>query len=128
MVTALLLSDIDQLEAFNNRDRTCTERSWALLHELYCNQWKTGVVNKPKLRTYVTFKTQFKVEPYVLSFMSRGHTDLTWHNCDVEYYLFILKLVDGIAQMLMIECVKFVIMGRLKMKFILFSTAMLIVI
>ena len=31
-------------------------------------------MNKPKLRTYVTFKTQFKVEPYVLSIMSRGHT------------------------------------------------------
>ena len=43
---------------------------------------KTDVVNNPKLHPYVTFKTQFNVEPYILSFMNRSHrsylAQLSW--------------------------------------------------
>ncbi len=37
----------------------------------YCNQWKIESLNKLKLRKYVKFKTCFKIEDYVMSFMSR---------------------------------------------------------
>ncbi len=42
---------------------------WVLI--TYCNQWKIECLNKPKLHTYVKFKTCFKIEDYVMSFMSR---------------------------------------------------------
>ncbi len=49
--------------------KSCTFISW--LHETHCNQWKIEFLNKPKLRTYVKFKTCFKIEDYVMPFMSR---------------------------------------------------------
>ncbi len=41
------------------------------LHETYYNQWKIESLNKPKLCTYLKFKPCFKIEDYVMSFMSR---------------------------------------------------------
>ncbi len=43
----------------------CTKATWACLYETYCNQWKIESLNKPKLSTYVKFKTCFKIEDYV---------------------------------------------------------------
>ena len=37
------------------------------IHSVEEATWKIGVENKPKLRTYRTFKTQLKLEPYLLS-------------------------------------------------------------
>ncbi len=62
---------IDQARAFQTRNMVCTKAVWVCLHETYCNQWKIESLNKPKLRTYVKFKTCFKIEDYVMSFMSR---------------------------------------------------------
>ncbi len=45
---------------------------WALLHELQCKQLD-DITRKPKLYTYVTFKTSYEVEPYALQFMNRKH-------------------------------------------------------
>ncbi len=44
---------------------------WTLLHEDVCKIWEDNIKIMPKLRTYITFKKVFEVEPYVLSFMSR---------------------------------------------------------
>ncbi len=66
-----LLSSIDQARAFQTRNMVCTKAAWACLHETYCNKWKIKSLNKPKLCTYVKFKTCFKIEDYVKSFMSR---------------------------------------------------------
>ncbi len=41
-----------------------------LLHELQWKQWSDKITRKPKLRTYVTFKNSYEVEPYALSFMN----------------------------------------------------------
>ncbi len=49
----------------------CTKAAWACLHETFCNQWKIESFNEHKLHTYVKFKTCFKIEDYVISFMSR---------------------------------------------------------
>ncbi len=66
-----LLSNIDQARAFQTRNMDCTKATWTCLLETYCNQWKIESLNKPKLRTYVKFKTCFKMEDYVMLFMSR---------------------------------------------------------
>ncbi len=66
-----LLSSIDQARLFQTRNIVCTKAAWACLHETYCNQWKIESLNKPKLRSYVKFKTCFKIEDHVMSFMSR---------------------------------------------------------
>ncbi len=39
---------------------------WALLHELQYKQWLDEITRKPKLRTYITFKNSYEVEPYAL--------------------------------------------------------------
>ncbi len=57
-----LLSSIDQARAFQTGNMVCTKAAWACLHETYCNQYKIESLNKPKLRTYVKFKTCFKIE------------------------------------------------------------------
>ncbi len=51
-------------------------REWPfnnIFHEIQCNQWSVNIARKAKLRTYVTFKDTYEVEPYALSFMNRKH-------------------------------------------------------
>ena len=66
-----ILSSIDQNNAFQTRSTVSTKAAWSSLHENYCNQWKTETLNKPKLCTYIKFKHCFKIEEYVMLFMSR---------------------------------------------------------
>ena len=48
-----------------------TQYAWSCFHENQCNIWTNEISNKPKLRTYVTFKQNYKVEDYVISFINR---------------------------------------------------------
>ncbi len=64
-----LLSSIDQARDFQTRNMVCTKAAWACLYETYCNQLKIESLNKPKLCTYVKFKTCFKIENYVMLLM-----------------------------------------------------------
>ncbi len=43
----------------------------AEFQKVLCKEWKNDVCKKPKLRTYLTFKDNFEVEPYVKSFLNR---------------------------------------------------------
>ena len=43
------------------------------LHSNYCDTWKTEVCNYPKLRTYITYKQEYFIEPYVIIVNNRGH-------------------------------------------------------
>ncbi len=45
-----------EINVDNFRDKTCKN---------YENKWKSGVIDKPKLGTYIKFKNTFKVEDYV---------------------------------------------------------------
>ncbi len=57
---------------------------WALLRELQCKQWLDEITKKPKLRTYVTVKNSYEVEPYALSFMNRKHRSyLAQYRCGI---------------------------------------------
>ncbi len=85
--------------------------SWALLHELQCKQLLDEITRKPTLRTYITFKKSYEVEPYALSFMNRKHRSylaqyryrilpLTietgrWGNIPLEYR--ICKMCDSLV-------------------------------
>ncbi len=56
----------------------------ALLHELQCKQWLDEITRKPQLRTYVTFKNSYEVDPYALSFMNRkDRSYLAQYRCGI---------------------------------------------
>ncbi len=74
----------NRARAFQARNMVCTKSAWACLHETYCNQWKIESLNKPKLRTYVKFKTCFKIEDYVMTLMrSQQRSYLAQLNCGI---------------------------------------------
>ncbi len=58
------------------------------IYHLQCKQWLDEITRKPKLRTYITFKTSYELEPYALSFMNRRieNTDLILHSIVMELY------------------------------------------
>ena len=72
----VLLSELNMMHEFHNMLPCPTERVWALLHEAKCCEWKNSLPNFPKLRTYVTFKENFCIEPYVQTNMNRKYRSL----------------------------------------------------
>ncbi len=46
---------------------------WANIHEKKCNEWQNNIYHLPKLRTYVLFKGNFCMEPYVRVNMNRKY-------------------------------------------------------
>ena len=42
------------------------------LLEINVRNWRSEVQNKPKLRTYIQFKSEIDTEEYVLSFLPKG--------------------------------------------------------
>ena len=79
-----LLTEINMQDIFTSRSTISTNLVWALLHEKNCDKWCRDIYNKPKLRTYVTFKEKYEVEKYVLSLMSRRqHSVLAQLRCGI---------------------------------------------
>ncbi len=68
-----MFDDIDCQNKFISKSQVSMNSCWALLHELQCKQWLDEINRKPKLRTYITFKKSYELEPYALSFMNRKH-------------------------------------------------------
>ncbi len=66
-----LFPKLDLSEKFINWEPVSINSVWALLHEDFCKNWEDNIKMMPKLRSYIKFKNVFKVEPYVLLFMSR---------------------------------------------------------
>ncbi len=60
---------------FDNEEPVSVNSIWDLLHEIICKDWEENIFKMPKLRTYVTFKKHFEVEPYILSLcvINEGH-------------------------------------------------------
>ena len=44
-----------------------------ILHDRYKQEWSETITSVPKLRTYVKYKEQSVVEPYVYNIYNRGH-------------------------------------------------------
>ena len=70
-VTRKILTEIGLVNVFETMLPVSIEYCKTKCKELQCNEWKSVVESKPKLRTYKTFKHQFETEPYVISFMNR---------------------------------------------------------
>ncbi len=68
----MLLGNVQMLDCFNARNMCNLENVRIKLMELECDSWKTNINNKPKLRTYVTFKHQYEREKYVEMNLSRS--------------------------------------------------------
>jgi hypothetical protein len=69
----LQLFQVLNLESkFVNNEIVSVDQCWALLHERECQSWREAVETSPKLRTYVQFKCNYGVEPYVTNVFNRA--------------------------------------------------------
>jgi len=67
---------LDMHDVYDNLLYVSIERAWALLHEAKCHEWKNSLSNYPKLRTFITFKSVFKTEPYVYTCMNKKYRSI----------------------------------------------------
>ena len=88
-----IFEKVNMLEIYDSLNECSTVRLWADLHNLKCQEWKDNLVKYPKLRTYITFKDDFSIEPYVSVNMNR------------KYRSVLAQLRSGILP-LEIECVR----------------------
>ena len=88
-----IFEKVNMLEIYDSLNECSTVRLWADLHNLKCQEWKDNLVKYPKLRTYITFKDNFCIEPYVSVDMNR------------KYRSVLAQLRSGILP-LEIECVR----------------------
>lgn len=66
--------DIDNV--FDNRTSLCSDDLVGKLHVLDEQEWLNSVHRKPKLRTYLLFKNELKVESYVKYYMHKRRRSL----------------------------------------------------
>ena len=95
-----ILKCVNIIQRFRNREPVDLRKSWILAHGKYYSDWRNEVENKPKLRSYITYKDNYQTELYVLSFMSRSSRSFLaqlrcgilplelevgrWHNVSLE--------------------------------------------
>ena len=78
------------------------------LLETDVRNWRYEVQNKPKLRTYIQFKSEIDTEEYVY-LSCKKDVVLYMRNCAVEYCLCVLKLADMMVSPWKIGHVNFVV-------------------
>ena len=61
---------------FDNLEACDIDTGKLLLHDMYARDWSRKIVTVPKLRTYVTFKTSYTVEKYVLFNLNRSERSI----------------------------------------------------
>ena len=61
-----IFQSIDLLDVYNNLEICSTDCVREKLHKIQCDQWSENMKKFPKLRTYMTFKTLYGPEPYVI--------------------------------------------------------------
>ena len=71
-----ILTDIGLEEKFYLCEDVDLNYSKNVLFSADKEHWCQQVVTVPKLRTYVTYKNLYKVEPYVYKVMNRGHRSI----------------------------------------------------
>ena len=71
-----LFTNIGMENVFSNKVVCNLTTAENVLYVKMCNSWEEEIYQKPKLRTYVTFKSTFGPEPYVYSYMSRSERSL----------------------------------------------------
>ena len=65
-----IFQEIDSQEYFHNNATVSLNWAWGILHQNYVINWTHEIGIKPKLRTYVKFKSLYETESYVASGMS----------------------------------------------------------
>ena len=65
-----ILESIGMENAFLNKECVNLNMAWSKLYEMCCNEWVNNVQNYPKLRTYVQYKSDVGLEPYVSKLLS----------------------------------------------------------
>ena len=68
-----IFDQVGLIEKYNSLNPCPTEQIWASLHESKCQEWSDNLSNYPKLRTYVLFKSNYCIEPYVYINMNRKY-------------------------------------------------------
>lgn len=68
-----ILDTCSLLEFYDQNQPVSTNLVWARLHDIECTQWKNSLSSFPKLRTYVNFKNEYSVEPYVQNIMNKKY-------------------------------------------------------
>ena len=63
-------------QAFHTRVRVNIHDIKTNLHDQYKTEWESNIYDKPKLRTYVKFKYEYGVEPYVSDLLSKGQRSI----------------------------------------------------
>lgn len=72
--TVLRAAHMENKFVSNSRvDLTCLRK---ILFDNVCSEWKQDVKDVSKLRTYITFKEEYKSEPYLFNVMNRQHRSL----------------------------------------------------
>ena len=67
-----ILQNLDMISTFTIESLVDVNLCKKALHDIWCDNWKTEVINVPKLRTYITYKTHFAKEPYLDIVKNRG--------------------------------------------------------
>ena len=68
-----LLGKVDQAESYNSNQQCNINGVWSELFSLNSLKWKSDVASSAKLRTFVTYKNEFGVDPFVFKILNRGH-------------------------------------------------------
>ena len=85
-------SDVNQISKLLNMDHVFNNglmlgNIYDTLYELSKDEWLENINNKPKLRTYIRFKTNLSLEPYVEYHMQKRQRSLLgWLNIDWVYF------------------------------------------
>ncbi len=65
-----ILKDVGMLDSFLNGRNCPVQTVCATLHESECHKWSRYLQISLKLRIYITYKTEFCVEPYVYNILN----------------------------------------------------------
>ncbi len=72
----LIFEKVNMSEYYENKMYCNLKQVNAGCEEIYVKEWTENTAKKPKLRTYVTFKEEFKTEPYVKMSLGRRNRSL----------------------------------------------------
>lgn len=71
-----LFEKLDMPNIYDQKVTCNIEQVSRKLYELMETEWKSGLLTKPKLRSYVNFKMSYGVEDYVANYVSRMQRSL----------------------------------------------------
>ncbi len=71
-----MFSTLNKLDIYANMEEVDFTSAKIELYEIEESNWKNNILTMPKLRTYCTFKENYKTEPFVYRVHNRAHRSL----------------------------------------------------